>query len=118
MDIMNGDKTAPRRRYSEETKAQILAECEAAGASVASVAMKHCINANVVHSWRRRERALAVVPGLDATQFLPMNISPAEQSDVAPTIQVELRRGATTLSLVWPVTAAAQLAAWSRELLR
>ena len=115
---MNGDKTTPRRRYSGETKAQILAECEAAGASVASVAMRHGINANVVHSWRRRERALAVAPALQATQFLPMNISPPEQADAVPTIQVELRRGATTLSLVWPVAAAAQLAAWSRELLR
>ena len=115
---MNGDKTAPRRRYSEETKAKILVECEVAGASVASVAMKHGINANVVHSWRRRERALAVVPASDAPQSLPMNVSPPERADVAPTIQVELRRGATTMSLVWPVAAAAQLAAWSRELLR
>ena len=115
---MNGDKSAPRRRYSEETKAQILAECEAAGASVASVAIKHGINANVVHSWRRRERALAVVPAPDAAQFLPINIAPPAQADVAPTIQVELRRGSTTLSLVWPVAAAAQLVAWSRELLR
>ena len=118
MDIMNGDKTAPRRRYSQEMKTQILAECQAAGASVASVAMKHGINANVVHSWRRRELAPAAAPTLQATQFLPMNISPPEPADAVPTIQVELRRGATTLSLVWPVAAAAQLAAWSRELLR
>ena len=115
---MNGDKAAPRRRYSKETKAKLLAECDAAGASVASVAMKHGINANVVHSWRRRERALAVVPASDAPQFLPMNVSPPEQAGAVPTVQVELRRGATTLSLVWPVAAAAQLAAWSRELLR
>jgi transposase len=80
--------------------------------------MKHGINANVVHSWRRRERAVAVVPTPDAPQFLPVNISPPEQADAVPTVQVELRRGATTLSLVWPVAAAAQLAAWSRELLR
>jgi transposase len=115
---MNGDKTAPRRRYSNEAKAQILAECEAAAASVASVAMQHGINANVVHSWRRCERALAVAPASDAPRFLPMNLSPPAQADAAATIQVELRRGATKLSLVWPVAAAAQLAAWSRELLR
>lgn len=86
---------------------------------MASVAMQHGINANVVHSWRRRrERALAVVAASDAPQFLPMNVSPPAQADAAPTIEVELRRGAFTLSLVWPVAAAAQLAAWSRELLR
>jgi transposase len=118
MDMMNGDKTAPRRRYGEEIKAQILAECEAAGASVASVAMKHGINANVVHSWRRRVRAVAVLPAPDAAQFLPLNLAQPTHSESAPVIQVELRRGATTLSLAWPVASAAQLAAWSRELLR
>lgn len=41
---MNGDKTAPRRRYSNGAKARILAECEASGALVASVAMQHGIN--------------------------------------------------------------------------
>jgi transposase len=57
MDTMNGDKTAKRRRYGAQLQAQILAECEAPGASVARVAMSHGINANIVHSWRRRARA-------------------------------------------------------------
>ena len=39
-----------RRRYSAELKAEVLAQCEAPGASVAKVAMSHGINANVVHS--------------------------------------------------------------------
>ena len=118
MDTMNGDKSGPRRRYGEEFKAQILAECEAPGASVASVAMKHGINANVVHSWRRRVRGLALLPQADTSQFLPIRIAQPASAETAAAIQVELRRGAITLALVWPVAAAAQLAAWSKELLR
>ena len=38
-----------RRRHSAELKQQILAECAQPGASVASVALSHGINANVVH---------------------------------------------------------------------
>jgi transposase-like protein len=44
-----------RRRCSreQEEKAQILAECDARGASVAKVAMSRGINANIVHRWRK-----------------------------------------------------------------
>lgn len=33
-------------------------------------------------------------------------------------IRVELRHGATTMTVTWPVSAAADCAAWMRELLR
>jgi transposase len=33
-------------------------------------------------------------------------------------IEVELRRGALTMKLTWPLSAASDFAAWSRELLR
>ena len=49
---MTSDKTATRRRYSQEFKAQVLGECDVPGASVAKVAMSHGINTNIVHGWR------------------------------------------------------------------
>lgn len=45
---MTSEKTKTRRRYDARLKAQILAECDAPGASVAKVAMSHG-NDNVVH---------------------------------------------------------------------
>jgi len=45
---MGSEKTATRRRYGADAKAQVLAECDVPGASVAKVAMAHGINANVV----------------------------------------------------------------------
>lgn len=38
-----------RRSYSKALKAQIVQECSLPGTSVASVALSHGINANVVH---------------------------------------------------------------------
>ena len=44
-----------------EFKAQVLAECEVPGASVAKVAMSHGINTNVVHGWRKLARQARAV---------------------------------------------------------
>jgi hypothetical protein len=52
----------------------------------------------------------AVVPAGSAT-FAPSPL-------IQPSIEVELRRRTTTLKLLWPATAAAQLSAWTREVLR
>jgi transposase len=36
----------------------------------------------------------------------------------SPDIRIELRRGATAVTVTWPAVAAAECAAWMRELLR
>jgi len=53
---MTGEKAELRRRYSVATMAQVVAKCDAPGASVAKVAMAHGVNANVVHRWRQLAR--------------------------------------------------------------
>jgi transposase len=119
---MGSEVRERRQRYSAELKAQIMAECEAPGASVARVAMAHGINANVVHRWRqlvreggvRRTRpsaATAAAPG-----FVPVVVSDTPGTK-AGDIHIELRRGATAVAIRWPVSAAAQCAVWLRELL-
>ena len=47
---MKDSKKIVRRRYGAELKRQVLAEYAQPGASVASVALSHGINANVVHN--------------------------------------------------------------------
>jgi len=63
------DSKRTRRRHGAELKAQVLSECAQPGASVASVAMSHGINANVVHKWRRLASA-AAAPAADAGCFV------------------------------------------------
>ena len=43
----------PRRRHSEQFKAQVLAACAEPGASVSAVALSFGLNDNLVHQWRR-----------------------------------------------------------------
>ena len=47
--------------------------------------------------------------------FIPMQLS---ANTAAADIRIELRRGATSISVVWPTEAATECAAWMRELLR
>jgi transposase len=119
---MATDKKRTRRNYSTELKAQVLAECEVPGCSVAQVAMAHRINANIVHGWRQSARQAARQsdePAIKAQTFVPVVIaSPRQQPKANDPIEVELRRGAVTLKISWPQTASADLAAWTRELLR
>ncbi|MFY7865253.1 IS66-like element accessory protein TnpA [Roseateles sp.] len=121
---MTSDKTLTRRRYSETKKAQVLAECCEPGASVAKVALAHGINANIVHRWRQLAREGAVVTPAKPPAFIalplaaPTGLRTAAPAAAATDIRIELHRGALALSITWPVSAAPELAAWTRELLR
>ena len=42
-----------RRSYPKSFKAQVIQECAQPGASIASVALGHSLNANLVHKWIR-----------------------------------------------------------------
>jgi transposase len=115
---MEAQDSRKRRRYGHELKAQILAECEAPGASVAKVALGHGINANIVHGWRKlaRQAQVAMAP---QSQFVPVTVASASPVQAEQHgIEVEVRRGAATIRLTWPRDAANELAAWMRELLR
>lgn len=90
---MADQRTLPRRRHSKELKAQVLAECAQAGASVAGVALAHGLNANVVHKWRRE--AAARIDAVPVTGFIPLAL-PAAASAVA---QAD-KRAAAVMSLV------------------
>ena len=51
--------------------------------------------------------------------FVPVALEETEVPCAAERgIEVELRRGAVTMKLTWPLAAAADFAAWTRELLR
>ena len=111
-----------RRKHSAEFKAHVVAACSKPGVSSASVAMANGVNANLVRRWVKdteAEREDVAQAGATkrvtqpATKFVPLAL-PALASD----IRVELQRGATKIVVTWPATAAAECAAWMRELLQ
>ena len=128
---MAAERVVLRRRHSAELKSLVLEQCAAPGASVAKVAMSHGVNANIVHGWRKlaREREGAAISPPSPTplpaktaasvpQFLPVSMAQTTSPPAPVDIQIELRRGAAAMKITWPIAAAAECAAWMRELLR
>lgn len=121
-----------RRIHSAEFKAHIVAACSKPGVSSAAVAMANGINANLVRRWvKEAEAGTEVEAGSTAGQpdkmkaaappvpkFLPLSLPNVVSAPVAIDIRIELQRGATTVTVSWPVDAASECAAWMRELLR
>ena len=68
-----------RRTWSADQKQRIIAESFAPGASVAEVARRYGLSANMLFTWRRRERAdvndvgktVSIVPMIPAPQSCP-----------------------------------------------
>ncbi len=118
-----------RRKHSDEFKAQVVTACSQPGVSIAAVSMAHGVNANLARRWiseagepprevielQRAEPEIAAPmsapPPPFASVAMPLTTAPSE-------IHVDFRRGSMAITVTWPVAAAAECAAWMRELLR
>ena len=74
---MAGRGGSKRRSYSKAFKRLVVAETLESGASVASVARRHSLNANMVFLWRRDRRFGF---GRDTAVFLPAEVTATEFS--------------------------------------
>ena len=93
-----------RRKWTQEEKAALLAEVDAAGDKVRSVARRHGIAESVLYNWRSaRKAALQAGAGCSGTiRFLPVGVigeaaneTPAMRASLAsPDRSVERRAGA------------------------
>ena len=115
----------PKRRfYSPELKLQVVQTCAHSGASIAGVALQHSINTNIVHRWIREHSQGTLVIQLQA--FVPVTLStvpePVATKPVGlvatPEIRMELRRGTSSVTVMWPSELAGDCGAWLREWLR
>ncbi len=127
---MNG---RPRRReYNGEFKAAVLQETRQSGASVAGVALMHSLNPNMVHRWLREERQRQELAQLRSPEhaFVSLQLTPPAECappsrlptdlpvDGGEVIRIELHRAGASLSVSWPLSAAAQCAQMLRDVLR
>ena len=129
---MAAERVVLRRRHGAQLKALVPEQCAVRGASVAKVAMSHGLNANVVHGWRKLARERDITGGVPkpgpeiapakpvacVPLFVPVSLAPTPLPSPPADIQIELRRCATAVKITWPIAAAADCAAWMRELLR
>ena len=81
-----------RRRWSDDEKRSICLQTTAPGVSVAQVARRYALNANLIFKWLRDERdacSLDAVSKPDSPVFLPIEVeAPARPSPVLPVTQV------------------------------
>ena len=133
MERLIDDDRRLRREYSAAFKASVLEQTRKRGASVAGVALRHGLHPNMVHRWLREQRQIREQGQLSTPAFVPL-LPPAAVADEhfavpgipAPTpanyageaIRIEVQRAGTTVTMNWPVTAAAHCAQALRELLR
>jgi len=109
-----------RRLHSDEFKADAIAAATQPGVSMASVAMARGINANLLRRWVR-DSEVAPTKALPKPAPAPSTFVPVQlPAPAAPggDIRLELRRGTTTISVTWPMAAAAECAGWMREMPR
>lgn len=115
--------TAPRtpRRYSAQFKSDLVAACQLPSASVSAIASKHGMNPNVLHRWLQEHRQHArhtPANGFIALDISALQTAPAPQATPQHSIELRYQRAHTTLTVLWPVSAAAQCASLLREVLR
>jgi len=65
-----------RRRWPEALKQELMAATLEPGASVALVARRHDVNANMLFKWRRRFMAIAPPSSVPPTGLVPVQIVP------------------------------------------
>ena len=109
-----------RRLHAPELKHQVVTACQQPGASIAGVALAHGLNANLVRRWLNQGQAkhgVLTSAGQDSAAFVAVPMAGIQASTPEP-IRLELRRGASSVSLQWPASNAAECGAWLREWLR
>ena len=114
-----------RRRHSAAFKLTVIEECMRPGVSMAAVALAHGLNANMLRKWvidaqhAKPCASKAPIPEEERPPPSPTFIPLALTAPVVDgEIRIELQRTGTTVSIVWPASAARECAAWLRDWLR
>ena len=113
-----------RRRHSAEFKTEAINACMQPGVSTASVALHYKLNANMLRAWVAAHEGRAVPKptresaGMPTAEFIPLHLTSARDPVTIPDIVIEVRRGASTITIRWPQAAAADCAGWLNGWLR
>jgi len=138
MDRVSINERPRRREYTGQFKAAVLEQTRQPGASVSAVALSHGLNPNMVHRWLREARQQVALERLQGTAaaFVPLRLPEVSQASVAShsnlevaqktlpnesiqNIRIEIERpGSGSVTVYWPLSAAAQCAQLLRDVLR
>ncbi|RYE42223.1 MAG: transposase [Hyphomicrobiales bacterium] len=121
-DIARYTARRTHRTYTPAFKAELVAACLEPGTSIAALASSHGMNANVLHRWLKEHARTGChqpiapqppsTPALSSAipEFIPLRLPNATAEAVATELKVELRKGPLSMSITWPMHAAADFA--------
>lgn len=100
-----------RRRHSQAFKAQVLAACAEPDASIAAVAQRFKINANLIHKWRRATEAKCSPENGD---FVKVAL-PRPTISTPQALKLELTCAHGPVVIHWPMDQLNALTDWLRK---
>jgi transposase-like protein len=117
------DGAVRRRRHSQAFKAEAVTACRQPGVSIAAVALRYQLNANLLRRWvaeqeQRGAPASSQAMAVPAPAFVPLRLDAVRDGEATPDIVIEIKRGAAMVTVRWPGTAAAACATWLHGWLR
>jgi transposase-like protein len=106
-----------RRRHSPAFKQSVVDECLQANTSIAEVALRHGLNLNQVHTWRRK------LGSAGAGDFvrLPLPTTGESSHSVArmcATVSIRLESRHGTITVDWPLREIDCSVAWLKALMQ
>lgn len=107
-----------RRRYAKAFKADIVAQCQMAGASVARIARSHDLNANMVHRWiRELTGQMPIVPDNPSTTpaFVALPLPTAASAASGAPIEIKMPHASGTIVVHCPAEQASACAFLLKE---
>ncbi|CAB3810426.1 hypothetical protein LMG28688_07247 [Paraburkholderia caffeinitolerans] len=113
-----------RRRHSKEFKAQVIRAAMQPNVSIAAVALHYRLNANMLRSWVAAQEELDAAEVArqsmsgPSAEFVPLQLDVPVAASGTAEILVEVRRGAATVTVHWPLSAAGDCAVWLQGWLR
>ena len=106
-----------RRQYTLEFKAQLVAESQSPGASVARIALDNDLNANLLRRWiTESKQADQQLPPAFVPINLPEAVAPAVKNRNC--IRIEIPQSSGPVVVEWPADQAHQCALFLRTLLQ
>jgi transposase len=100
-----------RRRHSPAFKAEVLVACSEPGASIAAVAQRYQLNANLVQKWRKaaRDRGGSRTP---SPEFVPIPLAMSAPADLDARVTLIIGE----LTIQWPLSHINQALPWLKAL--
>jgi len=98
-----------RRRHSPQFKAQVLEEALQYGVSVAAVARRHNLNANLIHKWLKTAQGGIPAASVEPA-FIPLPAPPTPSRPSPAEARIEIPGARGVINLFWPCDQSQSLA--------